>query len=227
MDDKTKLYVFHKKEVLLIFLLMLLMAVTSFMLGVKVGKDYTFTKAGFTKEDRTQVDLLSTEEEAVNKLMQEKSGAGEEPKKVDIEGVHQTLEEKIRQELEQENQKFNDAKTPAKEEAPKPMTAPTEKPVMASAGTMPEQPAKANDPYSGKFTIQLGSHRSIKDAEDFAQGFKVRGYNPIVSEVEIAGRGTWFRVSLGAFDNISEAKDYIIKEKSLFQGQDYVITRFE
>ena len=225
MDEKTKLYVFAKKEVLLIFLLMLLMAVTSFMLGIKVGKDYSFKEAGFSQADRLKVDMLSNEEEAVNDLMKEESSKGEAPK-IDINKVHQTLEEKIRQELEQENSKFNESTT-----APSPNV---EAPVAPKVETKEEvaapsesKPVASDDPYAGKFTIQLGSHRSIKEAEEFAQGFKARGYNPIVSEVELAGRGTWFRVSLGAFDNISEAKDYIIKEKSLFQGQDYVITRFE
>lgn len=226
MDEKTKLYVFAKKEVLLIFLLMLLMAVTSFMLGIKVGKDYSFKGAGFSQEDRAKVDMLSNEEESVNDLMKNNEGKVVSPK-VDIDKVHQTLEEKIRQELDQENSKFNESKeaTPPKTEA-----TPAVKVEMneeSAAVATDSASAQKDDPYAGKFTIQLGSHRSIKEAEEFAQGFKARGYNPIVSEVELSGRGTWFRVSLGAFDNISEAKDYIIKEKSLFQGQDYVITRFE
>lgn len=197
------------------------MAVTTFMLGIKVGKDYSFEKTGITQGDRDRVDLLSTEEEAVNKIMKEK-GDAQENTPINIDSVHKSLEDKIRQELEQENDKFNEAKPADKVEV-----APAIPVEEVQAAPAPTSKPNVNDPYAGKFTIQLGSHRSIKEAEEFAQGFKARGYNPIVSEVEIAGRGTWFRVSLGAFDNITEAKDYIIKEKSLFQGQDYVITRFE
>ena len=67
----------------------------------------------------------------------------------------------------------------------------------------------------------------MEDAEKFANGFRVRGYNPVINEVEIENRGSWFRVSLGVFDTIEDTKEFIIKEKSLFQGMDYVIGRFD
>ncbi len=82
------------------------------------------------------------------------------------------------------------------------------------------------DQVRGKFTIQLGSYQSIADAQSFADGFRVRGYKVIVNEVELNGRGIWFRVSLGIFDSVSEAKSYVLREKVLFKGQDYVIGRF-
>jgi hypothetical protein len=50
MDSKTKLYVFAKKEVGLIFIFMILIAITSFVLGVKIGKNYSLEMAGVTKE---------------------------------------------------------------------------------------------------------------------------------------------------------------------------------
>lgn len=91
--------------------------------------------------------------------------------------------------------------------------------------TIPEVNNK--NPYAGKFTIQLGSYDQVGDAQKFADGFRIRGYNPIINEVELKGRGTWYRVSLGVFDNASEAKEYILQEKTLFEGQDYVIARFD
>ena len=86
--------------------------------------------------------------------------------------------------------------------------------------------ASMRDQVRGKFTIQLGSYQSIADAQSFADGFRVRGYKVIVNEVELNGRGIWFRVSLGIFDSVSEAKSYVLREKVLFKGQDYVIGRF-
>ena len=88
-------------------------------------------------------------------------------------------------------------------------------------------PTKSNNPYIGKFTIQLGSHNDLKEAEKFADGFRIRGYNPIINEVELRSRGTGYRVSLGVFDSVTEAKEYIFQEKSLFQSQDYVIAKFD
>jgi cell division protein FtsN len=85
--------------------------------------------------------------------------------------------------------------------------------------------AKAKDGLAGKFTIQLGSHRTLKEAEEFAEGFKARGYDPIINQIDIKGKGTWYRVSLGAFNTNEEAKSYIVREKTLFIGQDYTIVK--
>jgi cell division protein FtsN len=95
---------------------------------------------------------------------------------------------------------------------------------MSTEKSSSEAPAN-KDGFSGKFTIQLGSHRTLKEAEDFAEGFKARGYDTIINQIEIKGKGTWYRVSLGAFANMDEAKSYITKEKTLFIGQDYTIVK--
>ena len=90
---------------------------------------------------------------------------------------------------------------------------------------MPE--ASLRDQYRGKFTIQLGSYQSLRDAESFADGFRIRGYKPIINEVDIKKRGIWYRVSLGIFESVGKAKDYVLREKVLFKGQDYVIGKFD
>jgi len=79
----------------------------------------------------------------------------------------------------------------------------------------------------GKFTIQLGSYNTMDEAKQFAEGFTVRGYNPIINEVKIDGKGKWYRVSLGLFNTAEEAKKYIKDEQSLFSGQDHIITEIK
>tara|TARA_R110002072_G_scaffold64203_2_gene159221 strand:+ start:59831 stop:60532 length:702 start_codon:yes stop_codon:yes gene_type:complete len=233
MDEKTKLYVFAKKEVALIFIFMILISSTAFVFGFKLGKGYTFTDQGFMPIDRQNVDILSKEEESVQKITdQNKEGKLE----VNQEDFQKRLEERINQEL---NQEGGAVKAPVEESA-----APQEKKNEPVSETRPIEPATSlndqapsdndqntsltsSDTYSGKYTIQLGSHRSLKEAEEFAAGFKYRGYIPIINEVDIPGRGVWYRVSLGVFGTITEAKEYVAKENSLFQGQDYVLVRFE
>ena len=70
MEDNSKYFVFAKKEVALVFLFMILIAVTSFIFGVKVGKQFSFEASGLTEEDRAKVELLSREEESVNDLVE-------------------------------------------------------------------------------------------------------------------------------------------------------------
>ncbi len=206
MKDKSNLYVFERKEVFLIFVFMILIGVTSFILGVKVGKQYSFSEAGFEEADSTRVEMLSKQEEQVRE-----EGI---PEDVQIETenlreqMNENLERKIREELEREA-------APVENE---PAVVPTRTDIGQE---------QLQDSLSGKYTIQLGSYRTLEEAEQFANGFKIKGYNPIISQKEIQGRGTWFRVSLGAFNSVSEAKDYILKEKELFMGQDYVFGQLD
>ena len=254
MDEKTNFYVFAKKEIALIFLFMLVIAVTSFVLGVKVGKSYSYEKAGFTEEDRENIRMNSRSEEVVKDLVK-KDKSTEEDKKLKRKEVLDSTYEKLEEEFNKLDQDVNKAKPP---EASIPKGN-QEKEALQAASPSPkkkedkvdltpkmkdlqkesasevtyDEPAQVEVPEAsmrdqvrGKFTIQLGSYQSIADAQSFADGFRVRGYKVIVNEVELNGRGIWFRVSLGIFDSVSEAKNYVLREKVLFKGQDYVIGRF-
>ena len=222
MQEKSNLYVFEKKEVILLFIFMILIGLTSFILGVKMGKNYSYESAGLTEEDRQKVDLMSRTEENVNKSLESKEKIDDDQIR---EQMHDSLKKKIMDEMSRSAIE------------PKAVVVPTPKAVgeEASTGTKKTLDTIAEnyanktttDRFSGKFTIQLSSHRSKDEATEFSNGFTVRGYDPIINEVELKGKGTWYRVSLGVFDNVSEAKEFILKEKELFQGQDYVIGRFD
>jgi cell division protein FtsN len=212
MDSKTKLYVFAKKEVALIFIFMILIAITSFVMGVKIGKNYSFEMAGVTPEDQKKVvELLSKKEEALEDI---KKNA--EAHTVESSDIEHKLQEKISAEF---------GGTVQAAGAEHGTTASAGHAVNMSTEKSSHDGGKSVDGLSGKFTIQLGSHRTLKEAEDFAEGFKARGYDTIINQIEIKGKGTWYRVSLGAFTSMEEAKTYINKEKTLFIGQDYTVVK--
>lgn len=228
MDENTKLYVFSKREVALIFLFMFLIALTSFVFGVKIGKSYSFEAAGFTPQDRAKVDFLSGQEEKVNEVVEEVERTKKDTPKVEVQDINKKLEEHIQVETSGQGKRFE--KKPEAEAAPEADSG--NQMIEPAPGTVVEEPKSdkpksIKDQYSGKYTINLGSYRSLEEAEAFAEGFKVRGYNPIINEAELPNRGVWFRVSLGVFETISEAKDFVKKEQSLFQGQEYIFYRFD
>ena len=239
MDENTKLYVFSKREVALIFLFMFLIAVTSFVFGVKVGKDYSFEKSGFIPQDKQKIDLLSGQEEKVNEVVED---SRENPKEtVELNDLNKKLELHIKTETDGEGKRFKDEvekvkaqkkdtvkKNSREESSEKNMSGDMIEPAPGTEVKVEDNATSSlKDQFVGKFTIQLGSHRALSEAEAFAEGFKLRGYNPIINEVDIPNRGVWYRVSLGVFDSITEAKNYVKMEQSLFQGQDYVFVRFD
>lgn len=206
---------------------MILIAVTSFMFGVRVGKNYSYQASGFSTEDRKNVDLLSGQEEMVNKVVEDrKQGEDKALSPEDLkEKMHESLKAKIEDQLNRENRPKVETPPPKVEDRLIDTTKPLSNTDLIDDST--NETTASSDQYTGKFTIQLSSHRSKSEAEEFANGFTIRGYDPIINEVQIPGRGTWYRVSLGVFETAGQAKNYITKEKELFQGQDYVIGRFD
>lgn len=194
MEENNKVIVFEKKEIILVLIFVLVLIITSFTLGIRLGKKLAFSDAGIKDEDVKAVELKSTVEEDVEATI------SEDTKLTDEEKLKKLMDES-KTRLTDELEKFSSE----------------EKPV---ANTAPEAP----NAMAGKYTIQLGSYNNLDEAKQFAEGFTVRGYSPIINEVKIEGKGTWYRVSLGLFNSVDEAKNYIKEEQSLFSGQEHVIS---
>lgn len=239
MSEKSNFYVFERKEIFLVILFVILVSVTSFLFGLKMGSSYSFDKGGNSSSEleaisteTSKVDFASTEEESVDKMMGE-SQTNQAP--VKNEDINKRVEESLKQKLVDEfstenNKKFQGTQTETANTVNSTDTQGQEASVVESTAASEEvvqDTAPKKDNLSGKYTIQLGSYQTLKEATDFAEGFKVLGYTPIVNEVQISGRGNWFRVSLGIFGNLNDAKNYLVKNKTLFTDRDYVIIQFD
>jgi septal ring-binding cell division protein DamX len=193
MEENNKVVVFEKKEIVLILIFVLILIVTSFTLGIRMGKKLSLTEAGIKDQDVRAVELRSADEEDAD------LSAADEAALTDDEKLKRLMDES-KARLTEELEKFTGDNTPE------------------------TSPQTAKNPMAGKFTIQLGSYNTQAEARQFAEGFTVRGYSPIINEVNIEGKGKWYRVSLGLFNTVDEARNYIRAEQSLFSGQDHIIT---
>jgi cell division protein FtsN len=201
MEENNKVVIFEKKEIILVFIFVVVLIITSFTLGIRLGKKLGFTDSGIKEEDVKTVELKSTDEEEVEATVTEDS------KLTDEEKLKKLMDES-KNKLSEELQKFS-----------------TEQKVAAEPQANEATPVASK--VEDKYTIQLGSYNTVEEAKQFAEGFTVRGYNPIINEVTIEGKGTWYRVSLGIFKTVDEAKVYIKKEQSLFSGQEHVISEIQ
>lgn len=199
MEENNKVVVFEKKEIALILIFVMVLIVTTFTLGIQLGKKLAFKDAGIKTEDVKTVELKSNVEEDVEKTITQ------DEKLTDDEKLKKLMEES-KGRLSDELSKFSSE----------------EKPVNQSTEAAPVANKQA-----GKYTIQLGSYNTVDEAKQFAEGFTVRGYSPIINEVKIEGKGVWYRVSLGLFNSTEEAKAYVKQEQSLFSGQDHVISEIK
>ncbi len=73
MEDNNKLFVFDKKEVALIFVFVIVVAVTAFTIGVRIGKELSLKEDGYTKEDVQNINLKSVDEEYVESVTEDTS----------------------------------------------------------------------------------------------------------------------------------------------------------
>ena len=230
MEDKNKLFVFEKKEVILIFLFIILIAVIAFTLGVRTGKQLSLKHDGYDNTDIQSINLKSVDEEYVDSVVDDKPK--NEPVGNDFESSIQNEGQKPLEKNEKDDSlSDSEMERRLKEEmeklaSDKPNTVNNEevKPKAAVAPITNESENLETSPnYDGKYTIQLFSHQSQEAAQEFADVFRLKGYDVIINEVVIPGKGKWYRVSIGIFENVNQAKDYLNSEKDLFQNQNYII----
>lgn len=230
MEENNKVYVFEKKEILLLVVFILVLASTSFTIGVRMGLNWKMDEAGITKEDKDQLILKSQSEENADAALKDSE--------VKSKPIKDEAFNKLKQEfdkLNNENLQVESANIPDAEESTEPDSAKlidnyelSQAPANPEPAVANESPAvETNTDYRGKYTVQVGAYNNLDDAKQFAAGFEVRGYTPIINEVEIDNKGKWYRVSIGIFESRQEAKDYIINQKTLFQSYDYIINQIE
>lgn len=233
MEDKNKLFVFEKKEVVLIFLFIVLIAVISFTLGVRTGKQLSLKYDNYTQQDVDTIDLKSVAEENIDQVIsnsqdnsfESSMDAAEVKDTKVVDNKEDSVEARLKEEMEKLAKEKVEVVPNADNETQNNDTTETDV-------TAPEVKTKEDATYIssdvdkdfvGKYTIQLFSHQSKEMAQDFADGFIIKGYDIIINEVVIPGKGKWYRVSVGIFNSVSEAKSYLLKEKDLFQDKNYVI----
>jgi cell division septation protein DedD len=78
-----------------------------------------------------------------------------------------------------------------------------------AANPAPEvHPAQTDNKGSGNFTVQVGSYNDSAQASERAAGLRFAGFDARIEEVQLPGRGTWYRVQVGSFGTREEATRY-------------------
>ena len=107
-------------------------------------------------------------------------------------------------------------KLPSKPSPPK-TSAAVKKP---SPAVSSKKPSSSPKPY---YTLQVASFKSSKEAERYAQFFREKGYRAQVLKVNLPRKGTWYRVYVGRFSTLSEAKKaYNLLKQKKWVKQAYI-----
>jgi len=107
-----------------------------------------------------------------------------------------------------------DAKTETKPEPkpevkpePKPVTKPVTKPDADPAVEAKVEPKPVTKPEEPKqrFTLQLSSFQDRTEAEAFLDTVKAQGYSAQITQAEVEGKGTFYRVRMGNYRSLELA----------------------
>lgn len=100
---------------------------------------------------------------------------------------------------------------PAKARAPKQATKPAEKPAEpASADAKAEQPEK----LAARYTLQVAAHPDMDSAKQHMERLRKMGLEPHVISASIPGKGKFYRVRVGKFHSMEEARNFQASLKS-------------
>ena len=71
MEENNKVIIFEKKEIIIILIFVVVLIITSFTLGIRLGKKLALDQSGVKVEDVKTVELKSTIEEDVDQTISE------------------------------------------------------------------------------------------------------------------------------------------------------------
>lgn len=92
--------------------------------------------------------------------------------------------------------------------ADKPVTRPDhdDKPAAAKPAVAKADEPKAEEPKP-RFTLQLSSFQDRSEAESFLQSVRAAGFQATLTQAEVDGKGTFYRVRMGTYRSLEAAND--------------------
>ncbi len=209
-QQKRRLFIYDRKEVGVLILLGVGVALFAFTLGVHLGKQVVPKAIEAAGEVKPTEPLTTAQEQAPSR-----TEISQEVKHVPG-AVDETLDQSLRDEI---------AKTGLQVEKPRQIELPSklkERTAEHKSGPKPELKTDHEVPHQApvkvtkitesvssngpsRYTLQVGSYPSLRDAEPELLKLNENGLRAEVREVEIVGKGKWFRLFVGQFDSVKDA----------------------
>lgn len=251
--SRQRMFIYDRKEVTVLTVLGVLVALFAFTLGVHLGKKVRGGLGSWTGPDAQSVDTSTDKIPEPGDLTEQSKGA--------FGAVDDTLSHMLRDEVEKAGLKLDQGRqidlpkgTVSKEggatteykakdlaEAPAhsetaaagaqksdPAHAAPKADSVPSApkGSAPAQPAAPEAAMtSGKFTLQVGSHPTLAESVEQMDRLKSQGLEAFRKSVDLKEKGLWHRVYLGGYASKDEAEKAGAKFRDQHLVESFVVTR--
>jgi len=204
-SPKTDLLVFNKKEILIIIVLLILVALFSFTLGVRMGKSLGGSAKGVVStpvgEEHAPLKAHQEEHEPAAEVEEEAHNA-EAPASKSLKTAENRADEELVGEVEKNNVGVS-----------KPLTL-----------NLPKD-KKGEGSQAVRYTLQVGSHRTVAEAAEQVSGLKKQNIDAFYLEAKVPGKGTWYRVGIGTFSNKEDAERTAVKWKDAKHLPPYIVQK--
>lgn len=193
MDPKPRLFIFERKEVTVLFLLAVFVAIFAFTLGVHFGKQLTPEEAQAPVEAALDDTSEPTSVGEGTEKLPEKEALSEAAKNAPAAGddsVAKALQDEV-------------AKTGIKLDKPIQTDLPTEVP--SSNEEDKSARAESGGRPDGKFTLQVAAFPSESEAKRRLREILKREESGFIGKAEVKNK-TWYRVYVGGFLSKVEAE---------------------
>jgi cell division protein FtsN len=210
MEPKSELLVFSKKEITVIITLLVLVALFSFTLGLRVGRTLgaaqtaaaptTDNVAPLATAPAKTVDAAPADEKALKPgEVKAEPGEVEAAASAAHEQAARSAEDQADAELAKEI-----SREKVRIDKPVPMNLPSQK--------------KGDISDDMRYMLQFGSHRTIAEAAEQVAALKRNKLEAFYLEAKVPGKGTWYRVGVGAYVSKEAAERAGAKMKAANKG---------
>ena len=177
---------------------LLLALLWMFLLGLFVGKGITPANINFTEiKKRMMAEGIWP---GSSEMGRQESPPPSTTKKKKIPLKDLEFYEKLAKKKKAQLQKPAVAKIPPKEKPPTTVAAKPPPPAQQQNKSSEQQ-----EPSTARFTVQLASFKDLTSAKKFAARFRGLKHKATIREVELSGKGRWYRVQVGKLGSREEA----------------------
>jgi cell division septation protein DedD len=203
---KSKLHIYDRKEIAILVLLGLMVAIFAFTLGIHLGKSVNHATLAGQPVDPQVADVAQDR-------IPERAEFSDQEKNIK-DGADQALYDQLHDEVGKTGVKLAPGRqvdlpdeSITETNGTKPVAA--AKPAHAPAAIPIQQalPALERPHPLGVFTIQVGSFPTLDEAKARASMLDKAGLKPFVSFVDLSDIGRWYRVYVGGYADMDSAQN--------------------
>ncbi|MDT8419240.1 MAG: SPOR domain-containing protein [Desulfuromonadales bacterium] len=206
----------ERKQALTLLVLVLVVSLSSFTLGVIVGRRGAERDMTQSYPEPRRIMVAEVPQQPPLPVAEEEAKPAEEEKLTFYDnlsrgetvplgsGINLPPEEKKAEEVKPQP-KPAPQPPPAEEKAPEP-PAPAKAPAVVEGMPTSIPPADAGGTYS----VQVGAFSSVADAGRLKKSLIKKGYPVFIAEADLGPKGLWYRVRLGPYADPDTAKKALL-----------------